>query len=967
MARSLFAVGFLPTFIVALLQVNYPLNLQLPPVAIVDQPYQYQLASTTFQFDSDTVHYSLVGAPSWLSLNSSNRTLSGTPRTADLGEASFTITAASLGGAVVNMDSKLLISNRSGPKVKANVTQTLANAGQLSGPRAVSIGPSKPIDITFPFDTFDNNGTPMAYYAGLSDHTPLPAWISFESSTLHFVGTTPPTTSTQTFELSLIACEIPGYSVSSITFTLAVSNHQMFFQPYEETLNLSKRNEVQLTNLKNKLILDGSPIQESQIRSINATLPSWLKIDDETHDISGRAPSGLMSQDITVTATDQFDDVAQLNLHIKFQSDLFSSEIGQLNTTIGDGFVYTIPQTILESGDEKLSVDFSSLSRYLHFDAAKSTISGIITDDFLPQKVQCTLTAISSDGTRRDTQSFQISVLNGPKDEHPDIAAGSTDLSSADKENSGRRKAGIIIGTVLGAICGILLLIAFAFCMYRRQKRKTPLSPKLPRSPKKSDIGQPTYIPQGWPDVEVDGEQDLEKGKVDHDYLVERAPEKAPKLDLDLPRDQKDSSSLTDSIGDVDTDLFDHFDRSSWGFHEDNAPSQHPHASMKIPTEQLSKRLSQTSYRKHRRQTTTVYQDQIHRRSGLPVNRRITSMGHGRQMRSPSRRSSVRRPLSTSSYYTKRSSACSTAPSTTPQPAAARRQTAKVTTQAENRRSIRLVPTSSNSLVDRRNSLVDRRNSLVDRRNSLVDRPMDEKRNSYIRHRASAQSPFFSGASNRASSSSYKPTFAEEPKRNTIVRPDEDVVEGKGKELPGSTAPKTPAKEFPGSLRNNRLPRPHTSVGVQRDRVEKSYARSGTSTAASVGRRASARDSLKSHELKSRLNDLTGSEIFKDAELSDSEYTDEEDEIKEAERRVTVTPGEFTLPPLNIDTRPRRRRISVEEKSKRDSVVKQKRASKQENIEKQKKMSKRERELKPTTDRKYNFLVNSQVLRRVAQ
>jgi hypothetical protein len=134
-----------------------------------------------------------------------------------------------------------------------------------------------------------------------------------------------------------------------------------------------------------------------------------------------------------------------------------------------------------------------------------------------------------------------------------------------------------------------------------------------------------------------------------------------------------------------------------------------------------------------------------------------------------------------------------------------------------------------------------------------------------------------------------------------------------------------------------------------------------------VGRRASARDSLKSHELKSRLNDLTGSEIFKDAELSDSEYTDEEDEIKEAERRVTVTPGEFTLPPLNIDTRPRRRRISVEEKSKRDSVVKQKRASKQENIEKQKKMSKRERELKPTTDRKYNFLVTSQVLRRVAQ
>jgi hypothetical protein len=928
MARSLFAVGFLPTFIVALLQVNYPLNLQLPPVALVDQPYQYQLASTTFYSDSDTVHYSLVGAPSWLSLDSSNRTLLGTPRTTDLGEASFIIAAASLGGAVVNMGSKLLISNHNGPEVKGNVTETLANAGQLSGPRVVSVGPSKPIDITFPFDIFDTSANPLIYHAGLSDHTPLPAWISFEASTLHFMGTTPPITSTQIFEISLIACEVPGYSVSSITFTIAVSNHQMVFQPYDETLNLSKTDKVQLTDLKSKLIFDGFPIQESQIQSINATLPSWLTIDNETHDISGIAPSGLMSQNITVTATDQFDDVAQLNLHINFQSELFSGEIGQLNITVGDNFVYTIPQTILENGDERLSVDLASLSRYLHFDAAKSTLSGTIPYDFLSQKVQCTLMAMSSDGTRRDTQNFQISVLNAPKDEHPDIAAGSTDLSGADKEKSGRRKAGIIIGTVLGAICGILLLISFAFCMYRRQKRKISLSPKLPRNPRKSDIGQPMYIPQGWPDVEVDRDQDLEKGKVDHDSLLERAPEKAPKLDLDLPRDQKDSRSLTDSTVDADAHLFDHFDRSSWGFQNDNAPSQHPHASMKIPTEELSKRLSQTSYRKHRRQTTTVYQDQIHRRSGLPVNRRITSIGHGRQIRSPSRRSSVHRPLSTSSYYTKRTSACSTAPSTTPQPAAAKRQTAKVTTQAENRRSIRLVSSSSDS---------------------LADRPMDEKRNSYIRHRASAQSPFFSGASNRASSSSYKPTFVEEPKRNTIVRPDEDVVESKGKELSGSTMPKTPAKEFPGSLRNNRLPRPHTSVGVQRDRVEKSHARSGTSATASVGRRASARDSLKSYELKSRLNDLTGSEIFKDAELSDSEYTDEEDEIKEAERRVTVKPGDFTLPPLNIDTRPRRRRISVEEKSKRDSVVKQKRASKSDN----------QRELKRTTNRKYNLLFDS--------
>jgi hypothetical protein len=929
MARSLLAIGLLPTFIAALLQVNYPLSQQLPPVALIDKPYQYQFPPTTFQVDSDDVQYSLVGAPSWLSFDGRNRTLSGTPRINDLGETIFRIAAASSAGAVVNMDSKLLVSDQDVPEVKGNVTQVLANTGQLSGPRTISIAPSKPIDISFPLDTFNANGKPLFYYARLSDHTPLPAWISFEGSTLHFAGNTPPIASAQIFEILLIACEIPGYTASSIPFTIAVSNHQLSFQPYDQTLNLSRREEVQLTDLKSKLFLDGSPIQDSQIRSINATLPSWLRMDNETYKISGRAPSGLMSQDLTISATDQFEDVAQLNLHIKFQSELFTSEIGQLNATIGSNFEYTIPQGVLASGDERLSADLSSLSRYLHFDAARSTISGTITDDFPSQKVQCTLTAVSSNGAQKDVQSFQIAVLNTLKDEHPDTPpARSADTQSEDDEKAGRKTAGIIVGSVVGAVCGILLLIAFALCMYRRKRRKTQLSPKLPRSPKKSDIGQPMFIPYGWPDVEVDQDQDLEKGKADHEFLVERASEKAPKLNLDLPLDQRDSRSLTNSFDGSDTNILDTFEESSWGLQNDIAPSQRPHDSMKIPTEQLAKRVSQKSdtYRKHRRQTTAVYQDQIHRSSGLPVNRRITSTGHGRQTCSPSRRSSLRRPLSTSSYNTRCTSTFSNAPSTIPQSPAAQQLTATVTKPAEDRRSIRVVPASIHG--------------------SLVERSMDEKRNSYIRHRASNKSPFFSGAGDRTSSSSYKPAFSEEPTRNTIVRPDEDVIEGATKERPGSPVPKAPAKDFPGSLRRNRVPRPHTSVGVPRDRVEKSYARPTTgSSADEMSRRASTRDSLRSYELKSRLNDLTGSEIFKDAELSDSEYTDEEDEIKEAERRMAVKQGQFTLPPLNIDTKQR---------SKRNSVERQKGSSKRDSVEKQKRTSKRDsqRELKRTNGRK---------------
>jgi hypothetical protein len=523
------------------------------------------------------------------------------------------------------------------------------------------------------------------------------------------------------------------------------------------------------------------------------------------------------------------------------------------------------------------------------------------------------LTAVSSDGAQRDTQTFQIAVANPPDNEAPEAPRGGANVSSKHDDRSVGKTAGIVIGAIIGAICSVLLLVGLAICFRRRRQRKVYTSPKLPRSPRKSDISRPMFIPLGWPDVDVDQDQDLEKGKGETDFLVERTSDKPPKLDLDLPVDGRDSDSLTDSIGDADTRILDTFEDSSWGFQNDTAPSQHPHDSFKIPSEQLSKRSSLRSdtFRRHRRRTTTVYQDQIHRSTGLPVNRRITGMGHGRQTYSPSRsntnfsRASARRPSSTSSYTTRCTSTFSTAPSTIPQPPTARQQT------AEQRRSIRVVAAST--------------------RSSLADRSMDEKRHSFIRKRASAKSPFFSGSGDRASSSTYKPAFPynEPAKRDTIVYPDDDIVEGKGKELPDSQKPNKPSvspipetspKEFPGSLRQNRVAHRHTSAGVRRDRVEKNYARPGTaiaSSSSSMPRRASTRDSLRAYELKSRLNDLTGSEIFKDAELSDSVYTDEEDEIEEAERRTTIKPGNFTLPPLQIDTRQRSKRTSAEKRKEK--------------------------------------------------
>ncbi|KAH7085059.1 hypothetical protein BKA63DRAFT_9157 [Paraphoma chrysanthemicola] len=950
MARLLIAFGLLPTFVTAYVQVNYPLNQQFPPVATIDTRFVFQFAPTTFRTDSDKIQYSLAGGPPWLSIDSKSRTLSGTPHANDVGEATFTIAASGAAGAVANMDSKLLVVKDSDATPNVNVTQVLSKAGLLSGPRTLSIGPSKPFEITFPLDAFQGTGKSTYFNAILSDHTPLPAWISFDATTLHFAGTTPPTTSTQSYEIMLAACDDPGYVASSISFTIAVSNHQLLFQPFSDTVNVSKGADIHLTDIKSKLLLDGSPTQDRDIRKVNSTLPSWLAFDNTTFEITGQAPSGIMSQDLTISVQDQYGDVAQYSIHIAVLSELFAHEIGQLNASVGHDFDYSIPREILIKDRDKVKMNFGSLSKHLHFDQESFAISGAVPTGFPPGFVQCSMEATSEDGNLNDTQSFQIAV-SGPTHNGPTGTAASV---KEGRVSSGKM-AGIILGSIIGAIAGIVLLVALVLCLHRQRKHNSYLSPKLPRSPRKSDISRPMFIPYGWPDIDIDhdNDQDLEKGKEKYDITTpprpaRRTADHPPKLDVDLPADHRDIHSLTDSIGDVDTRILDDFEESSFGIQRDTAPSQHPPDSMRIPTE-LAKRasLKSDSFRRHKRRTTTVYQDQIHRSSGLPINRRITGMGHGRHTYSPSRsntnfsRSSLRRPLSTSSYTTTRcTSMFSTPPSPFPQPTMGRQRTAHVTTPLEERRSIRVVPAS-------------RRSSLVDRRT------VDEKRNSYFRKRASAQSPFFSALGSRVSSSTYKapPAFIHEavqsspigplsPKgRNTIVRPNEDVIEGKEKEVPlgpktrhASASPSSDksTRDFPGSLRQNRIVRPHTAITTSPSRVEKSYARPGTSVGPSVrgmGRRASTRDSLRAHELKSRLNDLTGSEIFKDAELSDSVYTDEEEDIEEAEKRATIKPNQFTLPPLNVDTRRR---------SKRNSGEKQKRTSKRDS----------QRELKRTSERR---------------
>ena len=907
MTRFLAYMALLPQLACATPQVNYPLSLQYPPVARIGEPFSFQFAPTTFSSDSENLQYSLAGNPPWLLLDGDSRTLLGTPQASDIGTANFTINAAGQGGAVASMESHLFVSAADEPTAKDDVSTALSAAGDISRHNTVTVKPLKHFNISFPSDTFDSHNVSLSYFALLENRTPLPAWISFDSSSVSFVGITPATTYPQNIQMVLIASEAPGFSASSVSFTMVVSEHTLVFKPSSQSISIAKGQDVQINDLKKGLFLDGSSVRDKDLQSVTAELPSWLSLDNDTITISGTAPAELKSQDIVITAKDQAGDIAEYTIHVKIQSKTLIGDIGTLNLTLGEPFNYIIPQKF-PGKYKNVTVDLGNLAGHLQFDLATVTISGTVPANFIPQDVQCSLTAVSDQNSDKDSQTFHIKVSKATTTSPRDTSGG----TNRSEHTSDKRKMAIIVGAVFGGIFSALILVMFVFCLKRRRRlARSYINPKLPRSPRKSEISQPMFMP--WHEWDDTVEQHDEKGKVTQDPFMALTPEHPPRLDLVLPKynihgtvnqiGKDDSSkatttkryqsviattqtstshahtprlpgdcegghSLAGSIDDDDTRTLDNFQTSSFGIYDDTAPSQHPPDSMRIPTE-LAKRASQTSdtFRKHKRRTTTVYQDQIHRNTGLAVNRRITGMGHGRHTYSLSRTntnfSSLHRPQSMgSNATTRRTSTFSIAPSAFPQSPLARKHTTLVTTPTEVRRSVRVVPAS--------------------RRSSYVDgRTVDEKRNSYIRERTSNQSPFFSAGAH-ASICRYKspPAFVAEAistprsplsprNRNTAVTSDEDVIVGAENEISGTlligelfgdqTASLT--HKFPGSLRTNRVNRPHTAISPPRDRVVKSYMRAGTavsSNTGSIGRRASSRHTFRVYDLKASLNDLTG-------------------------------------------------------------------------------------------------------------
>ncbi|KAJ5113023.1 hypothetical protein N7456_001557 [Penicillium angulare] len=481
-------LAFVSVVNAAALVANYPINSQLPPVARVLKPFHFVFAGGTFSNSDSDTKYSLSNAPSWLSVDSGSRTLSGTPKDGDTGSKKFKL-VASKGSESDSMEVTLIVTADEGPTEGKSLVQQLQDLGPVSYPSTIFIHPGRPFSIEFDPATFRNTHPSTIYYGTSPNNAPLPSWMSFDPAALKFGGNTPafPGSGPQAFTFQLIASDVAGYSAANMTFQLVIGPHILAFNETAQTFNLTRGEKFTSPNFESLLSMDGSPISKKDISKIDANLPDWLSMNNDSISLSGTPPKNAVNQNITVTITDTYSDQAALMVRLDFL-ELFLETVEGCEATIGEDFEFVFNQSTVTDNSVQLDVELpKDLSSWLTYFPDNKTLFGHVPSDTKPQKLNMTLTA--HQGDTENTQDFQLDILE-PSDTH----STSSDPFS-DQSSGSHKKAGVIAISVVIPIVVILSLIIL-FCCWRRRRKSTTVEegqfstkspPPRPARPEMSD------------------------------------------------------------------------------------------------------------------------------------------------------------------------------------------------------------------------------------------------------------------------------------------------------------------------------------------------------------------------------------------------------------------------------------------------------------------------------------------------
>lgn len=487
----------------AALYVGWPMNEQLPNVALVGLSYLFTLAQGTYGSSSNgAVAYEASGLPSWLQFDGSSRTFSGTPSSSDIGTFQITLQGTDSNDKLTLSNSYLMLVASSQPIKLSSpdvMFTTIAKYGQTNGEDGLVVRPGQQFSIQFSKNTFNPAEAVKAYYGRSQDRTPLPNWVNFDPDSLTFSGTVPQVVSSIapsfSYNFCFIAADQPGYASAVGTFNLVVGAHLLstsFTEPvkFNGTLGSALNETVPVLS---SVFLDQQPILQQNISAVYLQdAPSFVTLGDQ-YKLSGTFPNSTTAANFSVVVKDVFGNSVNLPYQISSYGSLFTvSSLPDANATRGQFFLLQLSKTYFTEYNSS-KIDVLSNSSWLSYESSNMTLLGNAPGDLL----QALVSVKASQGNLNDELSFVIrgvdAVTRSSSSALSSRTSSSSSMSSSSSSSSPSRtaqatatatsttlsvpqsgntnKKNLIIGLVTGIVGALLfaLLGLLLFCCFRKR------------------------------------------------------------------------------------------------------------------------------------------------------------------------------------------------------------------------------------------------------------------------------------------------------------------------------------------------------------------------------------------------------------------------------------------------------------------------------------------------------------------
>lgn len=482
--------------------ISFPINAQVPPVARIASTFSFVFADNTFMSSTPSsssassstasMTYSLDSPPSWLSIDSSERWLHGTPQDSDVPSGDvvgipFGLMATDETGSIT-MNVTLVVSRNVAPTVEIPIAQQLADSGlPYSEPSSILSYPDKYFNFSFSQSTFSSSN--LNYYAVSGDNSPLPSWIAFDADQIMFSGTTPPSDTLveppQTFNFQLIASDVTGFSAASIGFSIVVGSREITADDPAVVLNATVGKELVYDGLQQGIRIDGLVAGPSSLTAkvlSGSSPPDWLTFDANTWELSGTPPSSAQNSAFSISFSDALADAVNVTFQVDIDENgtVFRDTLPAMQAQRGSEFHLDLGPYLVQTTGVTVSVETEPQEDWVRFDNSTFVVSGNVPISETASSISISVRATLDSSKATESETFLLQIMPGTSSNNSTTSSSptspsptsTTSAAAAASHSSSTSTQTILLAVLIPTLLLAFVLTILACCYLRRRRQK---------------------------------------------------------------------------------------------------------------------------------------------------------------------------------------------------------------------------------------------------------------------------------------------------------------------------------------------------------------------------------------------------------------------------------------------------------------------------------------------------------------